>query len=124
MDRFLYLPAKLDEDESIVYRHRNIRLYDGNAKVVVFFYFVFITFNSIFSKNKTSFEDGEILLTTHRLFWGNPGEIDKGMTILCLQLKYVASLGEELASYNVFGKKKRMILHLNDPPSNGKYNLK
>lgn len=64
---------------------------------------------------KTSYEDGEIVLTSHRLFWGRPGEISRGMTVLCLHLKYVQSIDEETASSFVFGRKKRIILHLSMP---------
>lgn len=53
-----------------------------------------------------------MLLTTHRLFWGRVGEIPRGMTVLCLNLKYVLRLDEEYASSFVFGRKKRIILHL------------
>lgn len=54
-------------------------------------------------------------MTTHRLLWGRPGEIPRGMTVLSLQLKYVNTLDEEIASSYVFGRKKRIILHLKDP---------
>lgn len=66
---------------------------------------------------QTNFEDGEVVLTTHRLFWGYPGEISNGERVLCLQLMYVISLDEELASSFVFGKKKRIIMHLKSPVS-------
>lgn len=61
---------------------------------------------------QTAYEDGEIILTTHRLFWGRPGEIARGATVLCLPLKYIINLDEETASSFVFGKKKRIILNL------------
>lgn len=37
------------------------------------------------------------------------------MVVLCLQLKYIQSLDDETASSFVFGKKKRIILHLSSP---------
>lgn len=61
---------------------------------------------------QTKYEDGELLLTTHRLFWGRVGEIARGMTVPCLHLQYVQRLDEEYASSFVFGRKKRIILHL------------
>lgn len=57
------------------------------------------------------------MLTTHRLFWGRMGEIAQGMRVLCLQLKYVLSLDEEMASSFVFGRKKRIIINLREPMS-------
>lgn len=69
----------------------------------------------IISFAKTSYEDGEVVLTSHRLFWGRPGEISRGMTVLCLHLKYIQSIDEETASAFVFGRKKRIILHLSLP---------
>lgn len=64
---------------------------------------------------QTSYEDGEVVLTSHRLFWGRPGEISRGMTVLCLNLKYIQLIDEETASSFVFGRKKRIILHLLSP---------
>ncbi|XP_037036984.1 vacuolar protein-sorting-associated protein 36 [Bradysia coprophila] len=95
MNRFEYAPAQFREDEDFVSKDKSVKLYDGDEK--------------------TSYEDGEVILTTHRLFWGRPGEISRGMTVLCLQLKYVQSIDEETASSFVFGRKKRTILHLSLP---------
>lgn len=64
---------------------------------------------------QTNFEDGEVVLTTHRLLWGRVGEIARGMVVLCLNLKYVISLDEETASSFVFGRKKRIIITLKEP---------
>lgn len=66
---------------------------------------------------QTNFEDGEILLTTHRLLWGKPGEIARGMTALSLKLKYVMAIDEETASSMLFSTKQRIILHLSQPAS-------
>ncbi|CAD7080989.1 unnamed protein product [Hermetia illucens] len=92
MNRFEYQQAKLAEDEQFVSKDKAIKLYDGDEK--------------------TAYEDGEVVLTTHRLFWGRPGEIARGSTTLCLQLQYIVGLDEEVASSFVFGKKKRLILNL------------
>lgn len=54
-------------------------------------------------------------MTSHRLFWGRPGEIARGMVVLSLNLRYVIALDEETASSFVFGRKKRIILTLKEP---------
>lgn len=64
---------------------------------------------------QTNFEDGEVVLTTHRLLWGRNGEIPRGMVVLSLNLKYLISLDEEVASSFVFGRKKRIIITLKEP---------
>lgn len=64
---------------------------------------------------QTNFEDGEVVLTTHRLLWGRVGEIARGMVVLSLHLKYIISLDEEVASSFVFGRKKRIIITLKEP---------
>lgn len=43
------------------------------------------------------------------------GEIARGMVVLSLNLKYIISLDEELASSFVFGRKKRIIITLKEP---------
>ncbi|XP_055613747.1 vacuolar protein-sorting-associated protein 36 [Uranotaenia lowii] len=92
MNRFEFCQARLSENESFVAKERAIKLYDGNEK--------------------TSFEDGEVVLTTHRLLWGRNGEIARGGNALSLRLKYVQSFDEEEASSMLFGRKKRIILRL------------
>ncbi|KAM8709378.1 hypothetical protein ACLKA7_016220 [Drosophila subpalustris] len=94
MNRFAYQEARLVESESFVSRDRNVKIYDGDQK--------------------TEFEDGEVVLTTHRLFWGRPGEIARAAVTLCLPLSYVISLSEETTS-NFFGRKTRIIMHLRPP---------
>ncbi|XP_034480786.1 vacuolar protein-sorting-associated protein 36 [Drosophila innubila] len=94
MNRFAYEEARLVESESFVSRDRNVKIYDGDQK--------------------TEFEDGEVVLTTHRLFWGRPGEIARAAVTLCLPLSYVISLSEETTS-NFFGRKTRIIMHLRPP---------
>lgn len=63
---------------------------------------------------QTLFEDGEVVLTTHRIFWGKPGEFSRGSNIIQLQLKYIKSLDEEMGSSMFFGKKRRLIIRLHD----------
>lgn len=92
MNRLEFLEARLAEDESFVAKEKGVKLYDGD--------------------DKTGYEDGEVVLTTHRLFWGRPGEISKGMTCMSLSLSRVDSLYEEWASANLFGRKKRLIVRL------------
>ncbi|EDW70309.1 vacuolar protein-sorting-associated protein 36 [Drosophila virilis] len=95
MNRFAYEEARLVESESFVSRDRNVKIYDGDQK--------------------TEFEDGEVVLTTHRLFWGRPGEIARAAVTLCLPLSYVISLSEETTASNFFGRKTRIIMHLRPP---------
>ncbi|XP_023178100.1 vacuolar protein-sorting-associated protein 36 [Drosophila hydei] len=98
MNRFAYEEARLTESESFVSRDRNVKIYDGDQK--------------------TEFEDGEVVLTTHRLFWGRPGEIARAAVTLCLPLSYVISLSEETTASNFFGRKTRIIMHLRPPNIN------
>jgi len=95
MNRFEYIEARLKENESFVSTDRNVKIYDGDQK--------------------TQFEEGEVVLTTHRLFWGQPGVIAQAAVTLCLNLRYVVSISDETASSNFFGRKTRLILHLRPP---------
>ncbi|XP_068148718.1 vacuolar protein-sorting-associated protein 36 [Drosophila tropicalis] len=95
MNRFAYIEARLNPNESFVSRDRNVKIYDGDQK--------------------TEFEEGEVVLTTHRLFWGRPGEIARAAVTLCLPLYYVISLSEETTASNFFGRKTRIIMHLRPP---------
>lgn len=78
----------LAEDETYVAKERGVKLYDGDEK--------------------TGYEDGEVVLTTHRMFWS---QISRGVTF-SMSLSRVDSLYEEWASANLFGKKKRLIVRL------------
>ncbi|EDV97160.1 vacuolar protein-sorting-associated protein 36 [Drosophila grimshawi] len=98
MNRFAYQEARLGESETFVSRDRNVKIYDGDQK--------------------TEFADGEVVLTTHRLFWGRPGEIARAAVTLCLPLSYVVSLSEETTASNFFGRKTRIIMHLRPPNPN------
>lgn len=53
-------------------------------------------------------------MTTHRIFWGKSGEFSRGSNIIQLRLQYVKSLDEEIGSSMFFGKKKRLIVRLNE----------
>lgn len=66
---------------------------------------------------QTNYEDGEIVLTTHRLFWGRLGEMERGLKVLSLHHKYVHALDDETVSSFVFGRKKRIIMRLKDRAS-------
>ncbi|XP_052872683.1 vacuolar protein-sorting-associated protein 36 [Anopheles cruzii] len=92
MNRFEHCQARLSENECFVAKERSIKLYDGDEK--------------------TSYEDGEVVLTSHRLLWGRNGEIGRGGNAFALRLQYVVSLEEEEASSMLFGKKKRIIIRL------------
>ncbi|XP_016933459.2 vacuolar protein-sorting-associated protein 36 [Drosophila suzukii] len=95
MNRFAYVEARLSSNESFVSRDNKVKIYDGDQK--------------------TEFEEGEVVLTTHRLFWGRPGEIARAAVTLCLPLSYVISLSEETTASNFFGRKTRIIMHLRPP---------
>lgn len=76
---------------------------------------ILISVLMFFFSLQTNFEDGEIVLTTHRLLWGRNGEVARGMVVLCLHLKHVIAIDEETASSFVFGRKKRIIITLKEP---------
>ncbi|XP_059061892.1 vacuolar protein-sorting-associated protein 36 [Achroia grisella] len=92
MDRFEYIDARLFEGESYIKRDKNVKIYDGD--------------------DKTQFTDGEVVLTTHRILWGKPGDIPKGLVCLSLHLYYVFCLEEESGGVFGLGGPKRIILHL------------
>ncbi|CAD6237417.1 GSCOCG00002302001-RA-CDS [Cotesia congregata] len=58
MNRFEYAEARLMPNEIFVRRNMSIRIYDGDTK--------------------TNFAGGELVLTSHRLIWGRPGDIPNG----------------------------------------------
>lgn len=85
MDRFEYTNFELAPDESVVTKHSNVRIYDGDIK--------------------TQFQRGDITLTSHRLFW------QKEVT-LCLALSYVHNaVLEEKFMFNITAGQK-IILQL------------
>lgn len=62
--------------------------------------------------HKTKFDNGDILLTSHRFFWGRHEDIQSGRTSICLHLKYILSLDEEVTGSFFSGRKQKLILHL------------
>lgn len=61
-----------------------------------------------------------MVLTTHRILWGKPGDIPKGLTCLSLHLYYVFCIEEESGGVFGLGGLKRIILHLG-PALPGKF---
>ncbi|KAG5670459.1 hypothetical protein PVAND_000722 [Polypedilum vanderplanki] len=94
MNRFESVSAALIEGETIVTKHDGVKIYNGHEKTI--------------------FEDGELTLTTHRLVWAKEGEFSRGSNVIQLRLKLIKSLDEEIGSSMFFGKKKRLIIRLND----------
>ncbi|XP_047023158.1 vacuolar protein-sorting-associated protein 36 [Helicoverpa zea] len=92
MDRFEYIEARLFDGENYLKRDKNVKIYDGD--------------------DKTQFTDGEVVLTTHRILWGKPGDIPKGLVCLSLHLYYVFCIEEESGGVFGLGGPKRIILHL------------
>ncbi|XP_050362464.1 vacuolar protein-sorting-associated protein 36 [Nymphalis io] len=92
MDRFEYIEARLFEGENYLKRDKNVKIYDGD--------------------DKTQFIDGEVVLTTHRILWGKPGDIPKGLVCLSLHLYYIFCMEEESGGMFGLGGPKRIILHL------------
>ena len=112
MNRFEFAAAVLIEGEAVVIKHDSVKIYDGHEKVKKI-----VAKNNAEFKNKifqTCFEDGEVVLTTHRMFWGKAGEFSRGSNIIQLQLKYIKSLDDEMGSSMFFGKKRRLIIRLHD----------
>lgn len=64
---------------------------------------------------QTSFEGGEVVLTSHRLLWARPGDIHRGLTCLSLPLRYVVFVEEETGSSSFgFSRSKKIVLHLSE----------
>ncbi|XP_069703210.1 vacuolar protein-sorting-associated protein 36 isoform X2 [Periplaneta americana] len=71
-----------------------------------------------FLQSRTSFESGEVVLSSHRLLWGRPGDIPRGLTCLSLPLRYVVFVEEETASSSFgFSRSKKVIFHLSEASS-------
>ncbi|GLH07104.1 Vacuolar protein-sorting-associated protein 36 [Gryllus bimaculatus] len=94
MDRFEYADARLIVGEKYITREKAVKLYDGDTK--------------------TLFSNGELVLTTHRILWGHPGDIPKGHTCLSLPLRYVVFAEEESPSSFSFSQSKKIIIHLSE----------
>ncbi|KAJ8931917.1 hypothetical protein NQ314_015115 [Rhamnusium bicolor] len=94
MNRLKYTSPVLLDGESTVVVENNVRLYDGHQK--------------------TSFEGGELIITTHRTLWGRPGTIARGQTCLALHLDLVLFVEEESPSAFSFSRSRKVILHLSE----------
>ncbi|XP_014473916.1 PREDICTED: vacuolar protein-sorting-associated protein 36 [Dinoponera quadriceps] len=95
MNRFEYADSRLQPNETYVRRDMAVRLYDGDTK--------------------TNFEGGELILTSHRILWGRPGDIPRGNTCLSLPLRYIIFFEEEVPGPFSFGRSKKIVLHLSEP---------
>ncbi|XP_023704185.1 vacuolar protein-sorting-associated protein 36 isoform X2 [Cryptotermes secundus] len=74
---------------------------------------IIFTFNE--RNSMTPFEGGEVVLTSHRLLWGRPGDIPRGLTCLSLPLRYVVFVEEEIGSSSFgFSRSKKIVLHLSE----------
>lgn len=113
MNRFEFASAVLAEGEVVVLKHDSVKIYDGHEKVSFCLRFL-KTLKLIFGQFQTLFEDGEISLTTHRIFWGKAGEFARGSNIIQLHLRFVKSLDEEIGSSMFFGKKRRLVVRLHE----------
>jgi len=82
-------------NEIYVRRDMVVRLYDGDTK--------------------TNFENGELILTSHRILWGRPGDIPRGNTCLSLSLRHIVFFEEENPGPFSFGRSKKIVLHLSEP---------
>ncbi|XP_078049755.1 vacuolar protein sorting 36 [Augochlora pura] len=98
MNRFEYVEARFHPNENHIRRDIGVRLYDGN--------------------NKTNFESGELILTSHRFLWGKPGDISRGQTCLSLSLCHIVYFEQEVPSPFSFGRCKKLIMHLSEAPNN------
>ncbi|XP_046677396.1 vacuolar protein-sorting-associated protein 36 [Homalodisca vitripennis] len=96
MDRFEYADSKLSPGEIENVEERGVKLYDGD--------------------HKTSFERGDVVVTSHRLLWGQAGDIAQGLTCLSLSLKLIVFVEEESSSGFGFSKSKKVVLHLTEAP--------
>ncbi|XP_017792582.1 PREDICTED: vacuolar protein-sorting-associated protein 36 [Habropoda laboriosa] len=96
MNRFEYVDSRLFPNEIYIRRDIGVRLYDGD--------------------DETSFEHGELVLTSHRFLWGRPGDISRGQTCLSLFLRHIVFFEEEVPGPFSFGRSKKIILHVSEAP--------
>ncbi|KAF5273011.1 hypothetical protein FQA39_LY18768 [Lamprigera yunnana] len=95
MDRFEYTSPILLLNENNLIKERNVRLYDG--------------------EQKTTFEGGELNITTHRVIWGRPGAIALGQICMSLPISLIVFVEEEnLGPFN-FSRSRKIVLHLKEP---------
>uniref|UniRef100_A0A1B6CPV6 Vacuolar protein-sorting-associated protein 36 n=1 Tax=Clastoptera arizonana TaxID=38151 RepID=A0A1B6CPV6_9HEMI len=87
MDRFEFGDPTLFHNETLLLRGSCVKLYDGD--------------------NETMYKNGELVLTSHRLLWGQMGHIQNGLPCLILPLNYIIFIEEH-------PKSKKLILHLSE----------
>lgn len=116
MNRFEFENFALLESESVVTQTKYIRLYDGsekvNKRILLDEYTVSILITFVLTVLQSKFDNGDVLLTSHRFFWGRHEDIQSGRTSICLHLKYILSLDEEVTGSFFSGRKQKIILHL------------
>ncbi|XP_019869500.2 vacuolar protein-sorting-associated protein 36 [Aethina tumida] len=95
MDRIKYSSPLLLENENTLICDWNVRLYDG--------------------EQKTNFEGGELIITTHRILWGRPGVIAKGQTCLALNLNLVVYFEEDSPGMFNLTRSRKISIYLSDP---------
>lgn len=95
MDRLKYSSPLLLENENTLICDWNVRLYDG--------------------EQKTNFEGGELIITTHRILWGRPGVIAKGQTCLALNLNLVVYFEEDSPGMFNLTRSRKISIYLSDP---------
>ncbi|MEE6472336.1 hypothetical protein FKM82_009579 [Ascaphus truei] len=93
MDRCSWCTGLLDIDETLVIQQRGVRLSDG--------------------EEKTKFDTGTLLLTTHRLIWRDQKNHDSCVAFLLSQIVFI----EEQAGG--IGKSAKIVVHLH-PATPGK----
>ncbi|XP_070169585.1 vacuolar protein-sorting-associated protein 36 isoform X3 [Polyergus mexicanus] len=114
MNRFEYADSRLMPNEVYVRRDMAVRLYDGDTKVIDVTD-VYLRRTNFPKTHPTNFEGGELILTSHRILWGRPGDIPRGNTCLSLLLRYIVFFEEENPGPFSFGRSKKIVLHLSEP---------
>lgn len=112
MNRFIYTSPILGDGETTIAVENNVRLYDGDQKVVRYI-FVYSIYNLFL---QTSFEGGELIITSHRIFWGRPGVIARGQTCLSLNLSDIVFVEEESPSAFNFSRSRKLLVYLIEKP--------
>ncbi|XP_053976438.1 vacuolar protein-sorting-associated protein 36 [Hylaeus anthracinus] len=94
MNRFEYMDSRMFPNETFIRRDMGVCLYDGDTK--------------------TNFEDGELILTSHRILWARPGDIQRCNPCLSLALYHVVSFKEDQLSPFSFGRTTKVVIHLSE----------
>ncbi|GCB63188.1 hypothetical protein scyTo_0013165 [Scyliorhinus torazame] len=92
MDRFVWASGLLEINETLVIQQRGVRLYDGDEK--------------------TKFDLGTVVLSTHRLLWREQKKHDCCIALLLSQIIFF----EEQAAG--IGKSAKIVVHLQPIPPN------